>query len=114
MAGYPTVEQSVRPGDRAVDSYQAVRNECLPVTLTADGNLKGFPGYLHNFVATNLSGSAVTVTLINAASGSTPVVATIAVPANSTININPGWFFDTAIRVTCSLWTSVTVCGGIS
>lgn len=112
--GMPVNEQTIRPGERASDSMVAVRPEWVPVTLTADGNLKASPGWLGNLVATNSSGAAVIVTLVNAGTGSTPVVATIAVPAGTTVSLlNLGWYFDTAVRVTCSLWTSVTVCGGV-
>ena len=113
--GIPVNEQTIRPGERPTDAVQAVRFERLPVTLTADGNLKATPGYLGNLVVTNSGGAAVIITLVNAASGSTPVVATIAVPVAATVTLpDLGWFFDTAIRVVSSSWTSVTVCGGVS
>lgn len=113
MAGLPTNEQTIRPGERAVDSMVAVRNEWVPITLTADGNLKASPGWLGNIVVTNAGGAAITVTLVNAVSGSTPVVVTIAVAAANTAYLNLGWFFDTGIRVVSSSWTSVTACGGV-
>lgn len=113
-SGYPTQEQTIRPGERSIDGFIATRREQLPVTLTADGNLKGSPGYLGNLVVTNSGGAAVVVTLVNAASGSSPVVATVAVPIGATVALDPNWYFDTAIRVTSSSWTSVTVCGGIT
>lgn len=111
----PTAEQTIRPGERPIDSTQAVRFERLPVTLTADGNLKAGPGYLGNLVIDNGSGAAITVTLVNAASGSAPIVAVVRVPASSTVTLpDLGWFFDTAIRAVSSSWTTVTVCGGVS
>ncbi len=111
----PTAEQTIRPGERPIDSTQAVRFERLPVTLTADGNLKAGPGYLGNLVITNGGGAAITVTLVNAATGSTPVVAPVAVPAGAMVALlDLGWFFDTTIRVVSSSWTGVTVCGGVS
>lgn len=113
--GMPVNEQTIRPGERAIDSVVAVRYERTPITLTADGNLKSSSGYLGNLVINNGGGAAITVTLVNAASGSTPVVAVIQVPANATLPLHSlGWFFDSAIRVVSSSWTSVTVTGGVS
>lgn len=116
MTGYKVREQTIRPGERAIDGVQAVRYERTPVTITgADGNLKSSAGWLGNLVATNTSGSAVVVTLVNASTGSTPVVANVAVPANSTVPLmNLGWLFDSAIRVASTSWTGVTVTGGVS
>ena len=112
--GIPTNEQTIRPGERAIDGVQAVRYERTPVTLTADGNLKSSSGYLGNLVVNNGGVVAINVTLVNASSGSTPVVAVIQVPANTTSILGSlGWFFDSAIRVVSSSWTSVTVSGGV-
>lgn len=114
MAGLPTVEQSARPGERSVDSVVATRRELLPVTMTADGNLKGTPGYLGNLVLTNGSGAAATYTLVNAASGSTPVVATFTVANGTSLPVQLDWYFDTAIRLIATSWTSSTACGGVA
>lgn len=113
--GLPVNEQTIRPGERSPENMLAVRFERYPVTLTADGNLKSSAGFLGNLLCTNGGLAAIVVTLVNGASGLTPVVATVAVPANSSVLlVDLGWFFDASIRVVSSSWTSVTVCGGVS
>lgn len=109
MAGYPTVEQSVSPGDDAARDRKNVHiGPFLATQYNANATIKTGTGVLGTVTISNSDASAKTVNFYDAVSATNPIDQAI-VPANSSLNLQIHAEFFTALRVEAAAWTNLLV-----